>query len=117
LQQGGLRSANLFLPLKSLSPILTTMNKHIVERISAAEAAEHLPELLAHVASDGVTYEITQHEAVVARVVPAVKSVTLGELDRLFAQLPLLGTEEAALWEAELDALRRDMKAPESPWE
>jgi antitoxin (DNA-binding transcriptional repressor) of toxin-antitoxin stability system len=93
------------------------MNKHVTERIDMAEAITNLEDVLSRVQLEGLTYEITRNGKVVAQLKPPATPLTLAELDRAFERVPPMPVEEAALWEAELDAQRRDMPLPESPWE
>jgi antitoxin (DNA-binding transcriptional repressor) of toxin-antitoxin stability system len=96
------------------------MSKPTTERSTAAEAAEHLPELLARVVAEGARFEVTSGSDVVAEVVPkeCARSATSGELDQLLSKLlPPLDPDDAADWEALADGIRREAKVPPNPWE
>ncbi len=95
------------------------MNKPVTERITAAEAAAHLPDMLERVRLEGVVFEITSGDEVVARVVPleGKKALTSEEFDRAIKSWPRLGAEEAKLWEEEVAAIRRELPLPPNPWE
>jgi antitoxin (DNA-binding transcriptional repressor) of toxin-antitoxin stability system len=93
------------------------MNKSVTERIDLAVLVTNPAEYLSRVQLEGLTYEITRNGKVVAQLMPPKTPLTLAELDKVFEGVPPMPVEEAALWEAELEALRRDMPIPESPWE
>ncbi len=95
------------------------MNKPVTERITAAEAAAHLPDMLERVRLEGVVFEITSGDEVVARVVPreGKKALTIGELFEAMKSWPRLGPEESKAFEADLDMIRREAGPPRNPWE
>lgn len=93
------------------------MNKHVTERITAAEVVANPRDVLTRMQVEGLAYKIMQGKSEIAQLTPAPKTLTLAELDALFAGIPPLGEEEAVLWEADLAALRRDTPLPESPWD
>jgi antitoxin (DNA-binding transcriptional repressor) of toxin-antitoxin stability system len=93
------------------------MNKRLTERLDMAVLVSSPAEVLMRVQAEGLTYEIPRNGKVVAELKPTKKTLTLAELDAQFRTIPPMPVEEVALWEVELEAQRRDMPIPGSPWE
>ena len=90
------------------------MSKPVTERISDTEAVERMAEMLSRVRTEGVAYEITHAEAVVARVVPAkLGPVRLSDLDDILAQGPRLDASDAADFLDLVERARRAATLPE----
>ena len=87
--------------------------------ISATDAARKFSDLLNRVRYQGATFDITRGGEVVARIVPAVPALTvrIEEFDQLLAAVPRLDPEDAARFEDDLAAIRRDAKLPEPKWD
>ena len=80
-------------------------------------AARFLPELVHRVRTRGEKAMLLSDGEPVACVVPAGKTCTGAELAAAWAEVPHLGTEEAATFEADLAASRTGMRALTSPWD
>jgi antitoxin (DNA-binding transcriptional repressor) of toxin-antitoxin stability system len=88
-----------------------------MERISATKAARHFSELLNRVAYQGASFQLERGSKPVARLVPAQppSTLTVGELNALFARLPGLG-EDSEAFERDVKTLRDALPEPVDPW-
>ncbi len=102
-----------------------TDDTNTVHRISEREAAENLSGVLDR-ARDGESFEITRGDEVVARIVPSVleptievvkKSCTVEQFVALWQRLPRLDPEDAAAFEADLAAIRKEFPMQEREWD
>ena len=77
--------------------------------ISATEAARTFSEVLNQVQYRDASFSIERGKKVVARLVPPAlpAGLALGDLNRLFAELPHLDPAEASRWRTEVRTLRR----------
>ena len=71
--------------------------------ISATNAARSFSEVLDQVQFRDTSFSIERGKRVVARLVPAAlpEGIALADLNRLFASLPRLSSDEARKWRAE----------------
>ena len=93
-----------------------------MERITAEEASRTFSELLDRVRREGASFEITEGEDVVARVEPPAgagpgKVRTLAELVEHIKKGPRLDPEDSLAFEADLAAIRAEMKLPDIKWD
>ena len=91
-----------------------------MERIPAAEAERNLADLLNRVRDEGASFEIVRGDEVVACIVapkPAPKITTVGDFLKALEKIPPLDPAEAAAFEADLEAIRKEFPAPESKWD
>jgi hypothetical protein len=86
--------------------------------ISATEAARSFSEVLNQVQYRDMSFSIERGRKVVARLVPPAlpAGLALAGLNRLFADLPHLGPEEASRWKAEVRTLRRSRQPQTRKW-
>ena len=81
-----------------------------MERITVTQAARQFSDLLNRVSYQGQTFELERGNKVVARLSPvtaAVRGVPIGELNRLFAELPGL-QDDAESFAADAMAVREN---------
>jgi antitoxin (DNA-binding transcriptional repressor) of toxin-antitoxin stability system len=87
-------------------------------RASVTEVARRFSEFVNRVALRGERFVLIRGGRPVAELAPVPASHTLGELADVLAALPRLTPDEAAAFEADLDAARAELGPPESPsWE
>jgi antitoxin (DNA-binding transcriptional repressor) of toxin-antitoxin stability system len=90
------------------------MRSHIV---SATEAARSFSEILNQVRYQGKVFEIQRGTDVIAEIRPANPAgFPISALNRLFANLPKLGREEATRFSKDLRRIRKQAGRPEDPW-
>jgi antitoxin (DNA-binding transcriptional repressor) of toxin-antitoxin stability system len=84
--------------------------------ISATHAARNFSELINRVRYQGESFEIERGNEVIAQIIPAVSSAapSITELDEQWAQLPRLDPGDAALFEANLQGIRKNATPPDS---
>jgi antitoxin (DNA-binding transcriptional repressor) of toxin-antitoxin stability system len=90
-----------------------------MERISATDAARNFSDLLNRVRYQGKSFEVARGSEVVAKIVPATppQTVKVADLDTLLAELPRLDPKDAARFEEDLEAIRREATVPEPKWD
>lgn len=95
------------------------MKQPDMERITATEAARNFSDLLNRVKYQGARFEITRGNDVVAHILPATASApgTIEDLLRVLDSGPGLEPGDAERWAGEVEAMRRDMKVPDTQWE
>ena len=91
-----------------------------MERIPASEAERKFADLLDRVRDEGASFEIVRGGEVVACIVapkPSPKVTTVGDFLKALENIPPLDPAEAASFEADLEAIRKELPAPESKWD
>ena len=86
----------------------------------AAEAERNLADLLNRVRDEGASFEIVRGDEVVACIVapkPAPKTKTLGDFLEAMKSWPRLDPEDAAQFEADLEAIRKELPMPDVKWD
>ena len=85
--------------------------------ISATEAARSFSEILNQVHYQGKVFEIHRGADAVAEIRPVGPTgLPVVALNRLFAELPKLGKEEAERFKKDLRRIRKQAGRPENPW-
>ncbi|HUG94230.1 MAG TPA: hypothetical protein VML55_25600 [Planctomycetaceae bacterium] len=86
-------------------------------RVSLAEAASRLAELVDRINRDQITLDLEKDERVVARLSPAHEAprMPVAKLAEFFARLPRLG-EDAERFAEDVSRIRREMPAVADPW-
>ena len=88
-------------------------------RISLENAARDLGGIVDRVKTRNASFELIIEGEVVARIVSAQprKTVKVGDLDAVFANLPALAAGDAAHFINDLDTLRKETITPEPEWD
>ena len=85
--------------------------------ITITHLARNLADFVNRVAYRGERFTVVRGNRPVAELVPAPRGRRLGDLPRVFADLPGLGAVEAEALGADLDAARSESGRPEGdPW-
>lgn len=87
-----------------------------MESISVTQAARGFSDLLNRVHYQGISFELTRGNRVIALLSPAEapRGAPIERLDGLFASFPKLEDDDD--WEAELDELRANLPKDQDPW-
>lgn len=91
----------------------------MVKRISATHAARNFSDLINRVRYQGTSFDIERGNEVIARIVPVSvpSTLSIAELSVLWAQLPRLDQEDAALFEESLSNIRESASLPDTLWD
>ena len=85
--------------------------------LSVTEVARNLSDVINRVYYQGRSYLLTRGGMTVARLSPAGKRLTGGDLARRWTERPRLDPADAAAWAEELAAQKRDVAPPaEDAW-
>ena len=88
------------------------------KKLTSTEASRNFSDVLARVQHRGESFLLTRHGRVVAQLGPteAPKSVRLGQLSRVLAELPHLAPDDVKQFADDIDTGRSGLKAPGDPW-
>jgi len=85
--------------------------------ITSTEAARTFSELLNVVRYQGKSFDIKRGKEVVARIVPAGPTLSLGDLEAFLKGLPSLSDADSQAFEKDIKAIRGEMKLEDNPWD
>jgi antitoxin (DNA-binding transcriptional repressor) of toxin-antitoxin stability system len=88
----------------------------MMSSIAATNAARNFSDLINRVRYQGASFEIERGNEVIARIIPATPSATLSiaDLDERWMQLPRLDTEDAGLFEANIQEISQNITLADS---
>jgi len=88
-----------------------------MERITITHLARNLADVVSRVAYRGERFTVVRGNRPVVELVPPAQGRRLGDLPRIFENLPPLGGAEAERMGADLDEARAGLGTPsEDPW-
>ena len=92
----------------------------MIERITQAEAARDLTGILERVRAHGVSFEIVRGDQVVARLGPPpaiAKVCAVEQFVEMWKRMPRLDPEDAAQFDADLIAIRKELPMQNRQWD
>lgn len=81
--------------------------------ISVTDAVRNFSDLINRIRYQRKSYLLTRGGTIVAQLTPALEPLTGARLATLWENRPRLDPDDAAAWEADLAALRAEMRPPE----